>query len=392
MNKEKLKTVINIWKNSIKIENIDELEKDIQMSFEDLVFEMINGIYNEYELLVSDITVEADSYDKYIFSGLDGKYNLEDFLINRLLRNIQIIKYEDQSQKKSEQSEYIHDDSSIILDMNRLKNQVNDVKVRRKIVVHELLHGMKTQFMNESSFDFEEYYNMKEKIKEFYPGEVNDFSKDQMNVENDWNYSYWHCGLTYWSQIIRHDKYLSSFDSVNLDEIYTELDALNYSKDDKKVVKILKDGINIVLKNEESTNGIITNYAFFLEQLIDKNTKFIGLYLNPKYLFSYLNKLYSQTFQECYSSNKTFIEIFTEELDKIKNNPRNIDNHVKLQNALYRCLDVKFLFRGQNDFYREKNVRVFANNGLLEIKNNRLKPIDALEYSQEFESSRISKK
>lgn len=392
MNQKKIKTIINIWKNSINIENIDELEKDIQMSFEDLVFEMINGIYNEYELLLNDITVEVDSYDKYVFSDLNGKYNLENFLINRLLRNIQIIKYEDQSQMLFEQSEYNHDDSSIILDMNRLKNQVDDVKVRRKIVVHELLHGMKTQFMNESSFDFEEYYNMKEKIKEFYPGEVNDFSKNQVNVEIGWNCSYFHCGLTYWSQIIKHDEYLSSFDSVNLDEIYTELDALNYSKDDNKELGILQDGVYIVLKNKESSNCSITNYAFFLEQLIDKKTKFIGLYLNPNYLFSYLNKLYSQTFQECYSTNKTFLEIFTEELDKIKKNPKNIDSHIKLQNALYRCLDVKFLFRGQNEFYREKNIKVFANNGLLENRDNRLKPIDALEYSQEFESSRISKK
>lgn len=388
MDKEKIKAIIKIWKNSIDIENLKELEKDIQMPFEDLVFDMISGIYTEYYLLINDIPKETDDYDKYIFSEQNGSYSLETFLINRLLRNIRIIKYQDQSSKIIQCSEYNHIDSSIILDSYRLKNQITDVCVKRKIVAHELLHGMKAQFINDSYFSFEPYYKMKEEMKKLWPNEINNFSKNQKPRTDVLNTAYNHNGLRYDSFTTRKDAYLSKFDSNNLDEIYTELDAINYSKDDKKELAILKEGIYIVIKNRESSNCAITNYAYFLEQLVDKKTKFIGLYLDPKYLFEYLNKLYSKTFQGCYSSDKSFMEIFTEELEMIKKNPKNINSHVRLQNALYKCLDVKYLYKGRNDHFREKNVKAFANNGLLEIIDDKLIPLEGLEYLEEFESNR----
>ena len=90
MNIEKLKFYVDNWYEYIEKENIELLEKEIGMSFKDFVIEILGNVYNEYKDIIRFIPVSKDNCSEYIIKPQNGRYSLEDFLINRLLRNISI--------------------------------------------------------------------------------------------------------------------------------------------------------------------------------------------------------------------------------------------------------------------------------------------------------------
>ena len=97
MNIEKLKFYVDNWYEYIEKENIELLEKEIGMSFKDFVIEILGNVYNEYKDIIRFIPVSKDNCSEYIIKPQNGRYSLEDFLINRLLRNVSMIKCKCQS-------------------------------------------------------------------------------------------------------------------------------------------------------------------------------------------------------------------------------------------------------------------------------------------------------
>ena len=374
VNIERLKIIIDAWYDYLDKENIDELEKDIGMSFKDFVIQILESIYNYYIDIISYIPVESDKNSEYIIKPQNGVYSLEDFLINRLLRNISTITYSEPVIISS--SEYDHTFGSVTIDKNRLKKDLDSTEQRRKIVAHELLHGLKTQFNDHNVFRVKEYYSLKEKLKKQIYNVINDFSYSEGIGQN---------GLHSHSGLVRKK---DIFNMENIDEIFNEIDAIRFFNDKKMVVAQLEDDVYVVLRNPESSNAFITNYAYIIERLLDKKTLFIGMYFNPDVVINNINKLYNQIFQKNYNSDKTAIEIIIGELSKIKKDPALIDRPLLFLETLHQCLEQKVILNDIRNQEYYSNITSLGQNGLLQIRDGKLKPHSSLSYYKEYDDVR----
>ena len=381
MNKERVSKYIEIWLANLEKENIDELEQEIEMPLQELLLEGIENLYKKYSDDISFIPIERDTYSDYIISPKYNKYLLEDFLINRLLRSVLSITYRDESNSFMQSSEYDNELGKVLIDKDRLKNQLNNVEQKRKLVLHEIFHGIKTQFTNGPFYNSDKYYQLKEQFKKIFGTEINDFDKKD-NPENQINYNYIHSGLTYPSIIRKRNPLL--YEQTNLDEGLNEVDAINCSNDTYYETGKLEENTLMILKNPESSNMAITNYAFIIEKLVDKQTLFVGLYLEPQEFYNSFNFLYTTIFQEHFNSNLSAIEIFSNQLARIKENPNNIEEHTKLLNTLYDCFNKKYIISGYNDDMRQKDIKFLASKGLLEIVDGKPQPLGTLAYCDEY--------
>ena len=381
MNKEYVSKVIDVWLKYVQKEDLEQLEKDIEMPFKKLIIEMLENLYQKYCNDIVYIPVHLDDYSDYIIAPQDNKYALEDFLLNRLLRSVSMIIYSDESNTNFPESHYDHDFGEVLIDKDRIQTKTPDVRQKRKIVSHEFLHGMKTQFYDGDFFGADRYYQMKEELKSIFGSKINDFSgkNSQPNYENK------HCGISYSSRFMKRN--LNGLDVTNLDEILNENDAIGVTKDDYKVPVLLTENCYMILNNPESSNAYITNYSFIIERLIDKETLFTGLYIEPSVFYNAFNSLYTTIFQNHFNSDLKALEILLLQLDIIKKNPTNIEEHIKLLNALYDCIKQKYNFSEYNEM-REKDIGCIGNKGLLEIIDGKLHPLSTLNYHDEYEMVR----
>lgn len=385
MNKERVEKYIDIWLKNIRNEDLVELEKDIEMPLKLFVIEILDNEYKKYCDAVSYIPSALDSYNDYMIAPENGFYSLEDFLLNRLLRSILSVIYRDDSNTFLPDSHYAHEFEEVLIDKNRIQTKIIDVRQKRKIVAHEFLHGLKTQFYDGDFFDADRYYQMKEELKDIFGSEINDFSRKNHQLNDE----YKNCGISYSSRFIKRN--LSKYGHLNVtnfDEILNESDAIVVTNDDYRIVAPLVENCYMILNNPESSNAYITNYSFIVERLIDKETLFIGLYIEPEIFYKTFNALYTSIFQIHFKSNLSALEIFVSQLDKIKSNPKDIEEHVKLLNALYDCIDRRYAMSGYNDQVREKNIGCIGNKGLLEVVDGRLHPLGNLTYSDEYNAIR----
>lgn len=385
MNKNRVKEYINIWLRNIELEGISELEKDIGMNISDFVVEILDNLYKKYSDIISYIPKEMDNYNNYIINSKDDIYSLEDFLLNRLLRSVTSIKYRDESQTFSPDSHYAHEFGEILIDKNRIQNQLSDIRQKRKLVAHELLHSIKTQFYDGLFFEGERYEKMKMELRGVFGDEINSFSIDYHElVVNDW---YKHSGLSYCSKLSKNNKRIN-IDLGNLDEIINDKDAIDVSNDNYKEVHELLENCFIVISNPESSNAFISNYAFILERIIDKKTMFIGLYLEPVVFCQSFNSMYTSIFQKKFNSDKSALEIFSEQLKLIKSDPFNTEQHILLLNTLYECIEKKYVISGYDNDQRVRNICCIGNKGLLELVDGRLQPLSELLYCNEYNNNR----
>lgn len=382
MNRERVEKYINVWLRYIKKEDLLELEKDINMPLQTFITDILENLYNRYISSISYIPVKFDDYSNYIIAPENDKYSLEDFLLNRLLRSVTWLLYRDMSHSFVESSDYQYEFGTVTIDKNRMQNELKDIRQRRKLVAHEILHGLKTQFYEGYVFEAENYFRLKEELKAIFGNEINDFNMP--NQEQNFSKS---CGLVYSSSWKRnnYNKY-GEVDFINLDEILNELDAISITNDDyKAIADVSRDGHHfMVLTNPESSNMWITNYAFILEKIVDCEILFTGLYLDPETFYKNFNSNYNQVFQNYYGSNLSALEILVEQLKQIKQNPMDTDIHYNLLNVLYECIDRRYVLSGYNDQLRQASIKRIGYRGLLELVNGRLLPNNSLNYADEY--------
>ncbi len=381
MNKEYVSQLIDVWLKYVQKQDLEQLEKDIEMPFKNLIIEMLENLYQKYCNDIVYIPVHLDDYSNYIIAPQDDKYTLEDFLLNRLLRNISMIIYSDESNKFIQSSYYDYAFGEVLIDKDRIQTKIPDVRQKRKLVIHEFSHGMKSQFYDGDFFDANKYYQMKEELKSIFGSKINDFSRKNSQP----NYEYKHCGISYSSRFMKCN--FNGLDVTDLDEILNENDAIVVTNDDYKIIAELTENCYMILNNPESSNTYITNYSFIVERLIDKETLFTGLYIEPSIFYNAFNSLYTKIFQNHFNSDLKALEILLLQLDIIKKNPTNIEEHIKLLNTLYDCIKQKYNFSEYNEM-REKDIGCIGNKGLLEIVDGRLHPLSALAYHDEYEMVR----
>ena len=378
MNLNRLRIIIDEWYKYIDKEDIADLEQQIEMSLKDFVMQLLQNIHNYYKDRIPYIPTSLDNNSEYIVKSERDFYSLEDFLINRLLRNISEI--ENREQSILPQSNYDYAFGSILIDKNRIHDHLEIVDQKRKLVAHEILHGLKTQFIDHNIFRSEDYYSLKERLKQRIPNEVNDYGFTHGTGQNG---LYSHIGLT-----IKKGPVNMTY----LDEIFNEIDAIRFSCDNYKYLDKLDNGLYLFLRNPESSNTYITNYAFIMERLLDKDTLFAGLYLDPYEIINKINSLYTGIFQKHYNSSKSAIEIIVEQIDIIKKHPDSTMIHITLLEAFYDCLKLHAQLYNISEEEQDSDVVILGNSGLLEVRDGVLSPYSGLSYCDEYDSIRNKRK
>ena len=176
MNKVRAKKYIELWLKSIETNNIDELEKDIEMPLVDFLVELLNNMYEKYKDSIYWIPVDKDSYSTYIIAPKNNKYSLEDFFLNRLMRSVEMIKYTDTSRHLIAFSEYDPYFGMVDIDKCRIQERIEEVERRRKVVAHEFLHALKTRFVDGDFFNADKYCNLRTELEKVFPSEINKFN------------------------------------------------------------------------------------------------------------------------------------------------------------------------------------------------------------------------
>lgn len=141
----------------------------------------------------------------------------------------------------------------------------------------------------------------------------------------------------------------------------------------------------MILSNPKSSNAFITNYSYIIERLVDEETLFASLYIEAEFFYKTFNFIYTSTFQKHFNSDLSALEILLAQLNKIKRNPKDIDEHIKLLNTLYKCIDKKYVI---SEYDEQKSIGCIDNKGLLEITNNHLQPFNNLFYFDEYNTNR----
>lgn len=361
MNDELIKNILKVYLQNIDIEGKSELEAYLEASLDEFLFEILFSIYEENKNALAAINCEYDATNDYIFKGTNGEYPLDTFLINRLLKNVAIIKF--QEQYLFPESHYDADLREILLDAGRLK-KLNKCQ-RRKVVYHEFLHALKTDFINEQFFLSKEYFELKEKIKELYPDLVNDFEFKVDEQEGIYDVKR-HIGLIYSK---KNSKAIYNNKNVDdVDEMLNESDSIILSKDTTAATFKMKDSNRMLLVyNPESSNVTITNYGFLLRTMLNKKILFIGQYLEPSYLINYFNILYNDIFRYNFKTNDTAWNIYCNIISKIKNEQTE-KLYIDLLNTIYDCVKYKNELLESNGYDSKLNqdIRELRMRGLVE--------------------------
>ena len=365
MNTSLIKQAIRISLQNIDVKGKEELENYLEVSLEDFIFEILLSIYEENKNAIEAISCEFDRTDDYIFKDVNGEYPLDIFLINRLLRNIGMIAF--QRQYMFSESHYDADLREILLDAERISS-LNKAQIR-KVVYHEILHALKTDFRNEQFFQSRKYFELKEKIKRFYPDLVNDFSPKIDLPEGIYDVKR-HVGLSYSKKDVKRIYNNSSVDDV--DEILNESESIILSDDTNGATIKMSDSDRLLLVyNPESSNVRITNYGFLLKAMLNKKIVFIGQYLEPSFLIDYFNRLYTDIFKKNYGIDDTAWNIFSSAISRIKKDFTE-ELNIELLDTIYDCVKYKneLLESGGYESKLKQDLKDLRMRGLIE-KNNK---------------------
>ena len=334
MNNELIKSAIKIFLQNIDIKGRAKLESFLEISLDELLFEILSSIYEYNKKAISSISCEDDTTDDYIFKDTNGEYSLDVFLINRLLKNIRSINCEEQQIFPN--SHYDADFREILFDSGRFET-LNKAQIR-KIDYHEFLHALKTDFINYQFFKSREYFELKEKIKRMYPDLVNDFNIKASLPEDSYEVKR-HIGLRYCRNSGKTD--YNSKGINNVDEILNEADSIILSNDQNAATLRMKDSDRMLLVyNPESSNVSITNFGLLLKAMLNKKTVFIGQYLEPSFLIYCFNKLYTDIFRRNFNIDDTAWNIYSTIISKIKEEQTE-DLYIALFDTIYDCIKYK---------------------------------------------------
>lgn len=380
---------VNLWLKHLDSEGLIELEKEIEMPLYEFATDILEETYQKYVSKVPSVSIELDNYSDYIIAPKNGSYSLDDFLLNRLLRSITEFKYINEKYTTGS-SYYYHTECKVKIDKNRIENVETDPEQKRKVVAHEILHAMKTQFFDGSFAGADRYFLMKEELKSIFGSEINDFDA----IGTTANEKYKHSGVLIKDPSEANEEY-GRYDSklIVLDEALNEKDSLQVSNINKPVGRYdIEENQTILIRNPSSSNFSVTNYAYIIERLLDDKTMFEGQYIRPLSFFEEFDRKYTPIFRSQYNSDSTATKILSTQLCQILSNDKtqhpDIEKHIKLLNTLYLCAERKYVFEDLDEEWREKTIRILGKNGIFTVSDNKISSNKKLFFSEEFEKVR----
>lgn len=338
---------------------IDAYSKAIELpeDYKKILKELMPRIIEKYSKTRSSVSVKEDDYTRYVIKPVNGEYSIEDFFLNRLMRNVWSI-----GSSAKAKGNYRADSMCVQIDESKLETQLagkidnpgaNFEEIceiaRKKVIMHEFEHALQTQF-NGECLDFRyrsAYKRIIEEVSKINNGKYAEsiHSYDEINDPEYGDFETCvHLGLDY-HYPTRKDiiTYSDVAGRVNLNEIFNETEAIEMAKAKAQTKHTYSNGVYYIIRNIESSNYPITNYGNILKNLIGDELTFTGMYLNPEELFKTFNTKYNDVFQTMYETDKDAWQILIEQLKLIKDNKNNDKTNYslnqKLQETLARCLE-----------------------------------------------------
>ena len=345
MNIERINDVIDAYSRAM----------NITTSLNKILKELLPKLISKYSKFVDKIPVGKDNSDKYIFKPIDGKYSVEDLLLNRLMRNILELKIgQIEGFEGKMKGGFTSQNQSIELDIDLIERQIDNVLSRenpnfeqlksiatKKVIMHEFEHGLQTQYkpntfihpFREKMFKkvFDELYNAKGgkyRTQMYTPKEIEGKIAQGIAMIDEVK----HNGLL--SDTVNHTMY------DNINEIFNETESLEMANAQIQDRKEYPDGTYFNRRNHESSNCNITNYGDMIKVLLGEKWTFIGMYVEPEAMFERFNKRYADFFNETPGTKQSAFENLVYQINKIKENNLEED-HLHLQEVLAKCFERK---------------------------------------------------
>lgn len=367
LNKERIDDYIECWGKAI----------EAPTEYVDIVKELIVNLLEEYSKSFNEISVLNDDYDKYVIKPNNGKYSLEDFFLNRLLRNVWEV-----NNNSSSKGTYMPSCMEISFNKEKIKSQLSrhidasrddflllDDIAKKKVIMHEFEHALQTRF-EKGALDLRYRSAYKKIIEEIckckngkYKNEINSYeSLVSKNPYGDYE-EYISCGLHYSGKAKIKKTYRSVKGYDNVTEIFNESESLEMSNAKIQEYKIYDKKFYLRVRNLESSNAFITNYGYLLKSLIGPRTTFIGMYFEPDILFETFNKRYGDVFSNYFQNDKDAYENIILMLDKIKEKDA-FDDHLFFQKVLSECLNKKINYNLETSSFETlmSDVNTFKDN------------------------------
>ncbi|MBO5005757.1 MAG: hypothetical protein J6D03_11220 [Clostridia bacterium] len=139
---------------------IDAYSKAIQLpdNYTKILKELMPKIIEKYSKTISSVSVEQDDYTRYVIKPVNGEYSVEDFFLNRLMRNVWAV-----DGNSIAKGDFSPTDMRISIDETKLESQLNgridesrgDFNeiaeiAKKKVIMHEFEHALQTQYRGES--------------------------------------------------------------------------------------------------------------------------------------------------------------------------------------------------------------------------------------------------
>lgn len=313
MIKEKISDFIDIWANTIGLRDI---------TYINIIKSDIYKRYIMYKDVAPYISVNQDSCDAYIIKPIDGKYSLEDFLLNRLMLGLREIDISGALEGNS--GEYTADYKSLDISIEVINKYVDDKSKRHiglkgknsKIVTktfeHELGHCVKSRYTNGCSAPLgggrgqdEIYRNLVRNILSYKNGKYANMIKNVSELNFEETSKKIKTGIGDSKKRYEYD-YRFSF----LDELLNESESLlltnsnevheiGYLVDDNNRISGSRNYVNIY--NYLSGYRSFTGYGDILRALIGKKDLFYAEYISSEEILEKFNEEYSDIAKEVFN-------------------------------------------------------------------------------------------
>lgn len=369
MNKIKVQDFCNAYSNALNLNN----------STKDLIIELMQNIISKYEQVIPPIPASIDeSSDSYLIKPVNGVFSIEDFFLNRLMRNIWDVSLIDQKTidegfaDSSTKGQFVPSNQMVMINevkqekqFDRFKNyfksqelfEKEKKKAIKKVMMHEFEHGLQTRYDHELNFNYRSTYKkISDELEKMpqYRSIIQTYDEIPKSIKG-WGNNYLSTGCHIGSALEGNGKknYKKVYGSDNLNEILNESESLLMVERRIPIVNTYIDSGNaIAIFNSESSNCLITNYGFLFKTVFGDIDSFELMYLDPLKAFQKFNSRFNDIFQSCYKSDKDAIEIFINAITEIKENAtKREENHLKLCTALAKCLEKRI-----NNFYHNSGV------------------------------------
>ncbi|MDE5757526.1 MAG: hypothetical protein K2H85_02825, partial [Allobaculum sp.] len=295
MNKIKVNDVVSAYARAI---NLDENLKKV-------LIQLMERIITKYERVVSGISVVDDPSQVYLIKPKNGMYSVEDFFLNRLMRNVWGVDFitpenvaENESYKHLK-GKYDYDFLRVCLNMTKLKSQLERFKKElgsdfdemnrrayNKVIMHEFEHSLQSRFTDVLDSRFRDAYSrisdeldkiaakydMDLRSYESIPKEIPEFGTN-IAVGTYYNHQ---------NKEMPEGVYFGNRDSMDvLNEVLNETESLEMAQQNKFLRPVFNnDGDYYILRDPESSNGVISNYGDLIKIILGAPDAFKLMYID----------------------------------------------------------------------------------------------------------------